>query len=224
MFKPVEQRHDKVLIIGGGESLRDFDFSLLDSFDGVIITVNHVIKHLKKADYWITVDPCLEGKAQDNMTNRRDDCYYFACYPQIDDKNREWYEIVDGVHYLERIVPKGEEGVELGFSGLQEDKDKITTGDSVYSALGLAYHFEATKVILLGVDCYGYGHWYDTTDPYNKSWGDKFTEYVTNLPKIYSHSVNQFNLRGAKIVNGSPESRIDCFERMTPEQAIKYFN
>lgn len=217
MFRPVEQRHDKVLIIGGGESLRGFDFSLLDSYKGVIITVNSVIKHLRRADYWITVDPTLNCMPQDNMTNRRDDCYYFACYPRLDDSNRKWYPIVDGIHYLERMTPE-----EVGNSRLQEDKSKIMTGDSIYGALGLAYHFEAKEVIMLGVDVYGEGHWYDTTDPYNKGWGSRFEQYKSNRPPIYAQSVDQFNIRGTKVINGSLYSKIDCFERMTPQDAINY--
>jgi len=222
MFREVIQRHDKVLIIGGGESLIGFDWSLLNKWNGVIVTVNNVIKHIPRADYWITVDPTKGGVVQDNMSNRKEGCYYFACYPQITDENREWYPTEEGIHYLERIVPeKPEEGI--GDFSLQEDRDKITTGDSCYGALGLAYHFEAKLIVMLGVDANGgYGHWYDTSDPYNKGWKGKFAKYQENIPKIYRQSVEQFKKRGTVVINGSPLSSIDCFDKMTPEEAIQY--
>lgn len=219
-FKPVIQRHDKVLIIGGGESLIGFDFNRLKGFDGVIVTVNNVINHLPRVDYWITVDPMSNGSPQQAMVNRKEGIYYFCAYPREDD---EHYQTVQGVHYLERIVPEDKEGLIENYM-LQEDKDKITTGDSCYGALGLAYHFEASKIILLGIDGYGYGHWYDKSDPYNKGWGEKFDNYLSRIPLIYSNSVRQFEDRGCKVVNGSPESKIDCFERMSPEKAFNYFN
>lgn len=220
MFRPVEQRHGKVLIIGGGESLLNFDWSLLNQWDGVIIAVNHAIFHLPRADYWITVDPMADGKPQRAMLEQKQGTYYFCAFPdRTKIPDGDTYRTVDGIHYLERILPAN------GDYSLQEDKDKITTGDSVYGALGLAYHFEASKIVMLGVDVNGgFGHWYDTTAPYNRGWGDKFAEYQSNLPRVYEQSVNQFNARGTKVVNGCINSGITCFDRMTPEQAIKFFD
>jgi len=50
MFQPVKQKHNRVLIVGGGESLVGFDFDQIIDFDGVIITVNNVISYLPRAD------------------------------------------------------------------------------------------------------------------------------------------------------------------------------
>jgi hypothetical protein len=218
MFQEVTQRHEKVLIIGGGESLCGFDWKLLDDWDGVIITVNNVVYHLPRADYWITVDPMSGGLPQRAMREKINGVYYYCAFPDLnkDIFDKPYYETVEGIHYLERIVP--EESYKL-----QEDKDKITTGDSCYGALGLAYHFEAKLIIMLGVDVNGgYGHWYDKTDPYNREWGDKFGEYQSSLPHIYEQSVEQFQKRGTVVINGSLNSAIDCFTKMKPEEAIKY--
>lgn len=218
MFNPVQQRHDKVLIIAGGESLLGFDWGMLNQWNGVIIAVNHSIFHLPRADYWITVDPMADGKPQRAMLEQREGIYYYCAFPdRTKIPDGDTYRTVEGVHYLERIVPESYE--------LQEDKSKITTGDSAYGALGLAYHFEASKIVLLGVDVNGgFGHWYDATDPYNRGWGEGFTQYQLNLPIIYRQCVRQFENRGTKIVNGSPKSKIDCFDRMSPEQALNYFD
>ena len=219
-FKPVTQRHDKVLIVCGGESLIGFDINQFKDFDGAIITVNNVIYHLPRADYWITVDPMWQGKPQRAMIERLPNTYYYCAYPKLDEKSPEasHYQTVEGIHYLERILPSTSD------YRLQEDKSKITTCDSSYGALGLAYHFEATKIIILGVDAYGYGHWYDKNDPYNK-WGLKdFDRFLKGIVGVYPCCVEQLKKRGTKVVFGSPKSPIDCFEKMDPDKAFHYFD
>jgi len=211
MKKEVKQKHNKVLIVGGGESLVGFDLDLIKNFDGAVVTVNSVIHHLPRADYWITVDL---STLQKGLFPMKEDCYYYAGYPKLKD-----YEKVEGVHYLEKIVPKS-------LYKLQEDKDKITGGvDSIYGALNLAYHFEAKEIIILGMDCYGFGHWYDLEQPYNacgiENW-DKV--WLSGIIKRYGNCTKQLENRRVKVVNGSKHSKIDCFERMTPEEAIKYFD
>jgi hypothetical protein len=204
MFESVKQRHKKVLIIGGGESLIGFNFEQTKGFDGAIITVNRIIEHIPRADYWISGDL---SKPQKPLENMKEDCYYYAGYPTIITE----YNIVEGVHYLDKVVSEDYQ--------LQGEKNKVTGGvDSIYCALNLAYHFEAEKIVLLGVDCYGYGHWYDKKDPYNgyglKDFKEKFTD---RLPEKYSQSLVQ--LKNTVVINGSEKSRIECFRRMKPQEA-----
>lgn len=220
-IKPVKKEHrfERVLIIAGGTSLCGVDLSGTVDFDGAIITVNNVINHIPRADFWFTVDPTVQRKPQLAMLNQRFGTYYYTAQPDLEKEPhlKEWYPIVKGVHYLERIVPTDAQQYIL-----QEEKDKITTGDSVYGALGLAYHFEAKQIILLGVDAYGHGHFYDKNDPYNgrNQKASKFKEYLNNIPKIYEQSVAQLQKRGVQVINGSPKSRVECFERVSPENAL----
>jgi hypothetical protein len=210
-FENVKQRHKKVLIVGGGESLVGFDIGSLVDFEGVVITVNSVILHLPRVDYWITGDLARPHKA---LEKRKKDCYYYAGYPY----HILEYALPEGIHYLDKVVSES-------FT-LQEDKNKITGGvDSMYCALNLAYHFEAEEITILGMDCYGYGHWYDLETPYNGYDNPNFDEeYLDKIPEKYENCVKQFEERGTRIVNGSPKSRVDCFKRMKPEEAISYFN
>ena len=214
MFQPVKQKHNRVLIVGGGESLVGFDFDQIIDFDGVIITVNNVISYLPRADYWITVDLAKPQKALEKL---RRDCYYYAGYPFYSDG----YEMVNGVHYLDKVVPK-----KGGSYELQEEKDSITGAvDSIYGALNLAYHFEAKELIILGMDCYGFGHWYDLDSPYNAYGLDDWVEdRISGIAIRYKDCLKQFEDRGTRIINGSAESKIDCFERMSPQEAINYFD
>lgn len=223
MFKEVVQKHDKVIIVAGGESFAEFDLNQLRDFDGAVITVNNVINHLPRADYWITVDPMTkELQPQPAMVNneeitKRLGTYFYCAFPDLDKTpwDLEYYKKVDGIHYLERILP------EQSYA-LQEDKDKITTGDSVYGALGLAYHFGATQIAIFGLDVYGYGHWYDLGSPYNghRVSDKRFEQYKTNLVNIFRACLPQLNKRGINVYNGSKNSRIDAFERYEPQEAF----
>lgn len=206
MFKPVEQRHKKVLIIGGGESLVGFDFEQTVDFDGAIITVNNVILHLPRADYWISTDLARRMEGLETTFN---DCYYYAGYPTMPSP----YENRKDIHFLEKVVQKD--------FRLQNDKSKVTGGvDSVYLGLNLAYHFEAEQICMLGVDCYGFGHWYDKNSPYNGYNNPNFEQdHMSKLPSKYQQSVRQFNKRNCFVVNGSEKSLIDCFSRVSPQEA-----
>jgi hypothetical protein len=220
-FSPVYQKHDNVLIIGGGESLKGFDFDQLLDFSGRIIVVNNVIFHVPRADYWMTVDPSKNRRPQKAMMKKRDGTYYFCAQPKVEEwetpeYHRRWYPEVHGIHYLERISN--------GDYSLQEDKTKITTGDSIYGALGLAYHMEAKKIAVLGLDVKGFGHWYNDKDPYNghNQPEEKFNTYKENLKGIFRSCLPQIKQRGIEIVNGSPESTIDAFPKMTPQEAYNF--
>lgn len=207
MNLPVYQRHKKVIIIGGGESLIGFDFSQLDDFDGAIITVNSVIYHIPRADYWIT---CDLSSLQKGLQTLKKGCYYYAGYPFFP----KGYYMKTDVHYLDKVMDESYR--------LQEDKCKITgLVDSTYGALNLAYHFEAEEIVMLGIDYYGFGHWYDTKSPYNAKGVKNWKEHtIERWLHIYEKSVKQFEKRGTKVINGSKNSAIKCFNRMTPQDAV----
>lgn len=217
-FTVVRERAKKVIIVGGGESLRGFDFNRLKNFDGAIIAVNHSIEHMDRADFWITVDPMFQGKPQSPMLNRKKGCKYYCAYPDLEKTPNDapFYQEVKGVHYLERIVP------ENGVYSLQTDKGKITTGDSCFGALGLAFHMNPKLIVMLGVDLYGDGHWYDTTSLYNahKVPAADFEAYKKRLQEYYVEAKKQLDEKGIKVINGSMNSLVTCFRRTTPELAV----
>lgn len=221
LFDKVTEKFDKVIIVGGGESAKELDMGQLIDFDGAIIAVNHSIEYMPRADFWITVDPMFQGKPQSPMLSMREDCKYYCAFPDLDkipENEAIHYTKVNGVHYLERIVP------EDGVYSLQEDKDKITTGDSCFGALGLAYHFEPKCILMLGIDLYGYGHWYDTSSPYNmhKVPDADFEAYKNRLIGYYKTAKKQLDKKKINVINGNTKSRVDCFKKMSPLAAYDY--
>jgi len=221
VFEDVKHKADRAIIIGGGESLRGYDFRETTDFPGAVITVNNCIFHLPRADYWMTVDPMWQNEPQPALKHKRYTTYYYCAFPDLE--NDKWsvpfYTTTRRTHYLERIVPDDEDSYQL-----QEDKKKITTGDSIYGAIGLAYHMGVKKILLLGVDVYGYGHWYDRNSPYNayKQKDDKFDEYKAKVIKIYRQCVPQLKARGIDILNGSEYSKIDAFKKDNLKNGLKW--
>ena len=217
MIKPVLEEHnfEDVVIVCGGTSLVGVDLGRLANFKGAVIAVNHSVQFLPRVDFSMTVDPSAEGKPQSWLENLRKDVYYYVAQPDLERENYHgtYYQTLPGVHYLERIVP-------TDAYTLQKDKSRITTGDSSYGALGLAYHFGAKRITILGLDIYGTGHWYDVGRPYNLGWGKGFDAYRRRVVKIFAVGARQLRNEGIEVVNGSKDSLIRGFRKVEPLEAL----
>ncbi|MET4197274.1 hypothetical protein ABIA95_000184 [Bradyrhizobium sp. LA8.1] len=93
-------------------------------------------------------------------------------------------------------------------------------GNSGFQALNLALQFGADRILLIGFDMHGRSgeHWYgrnnwamcsNPTDDNYRRWMKAF---AAAAPKIAE--------RGATVVNASPISDLQCFQKMTIEQAL----
>ena len=88
---------------------------------------------------------------------------------------------------------------------LCDDPTLVSGFDSGTSAINLAYHFGATTIILLG---------YDMTGPSGSpgmppTSETTFNNHMMPLPLIAADAER----KGVRIVNCSPISRVECFER-----------
>ena len=82
--------------------------------------------------------------------------------------------------------------------------------DAGTSAIDLAYHFGATEIIVLGYDMTG-GHFCKHPLPYPPE--QHFQRHMEVLPKFAADA----KAKGIRIVNCSPISRVECFERQPLE-------
>lgn len=223
-FGKVTQRADKVAIIAGGDSLRGVDLSPLRRPDIATIAVNDAILHTH-ADYWITVDPNPAAN-KPLVVHQRPNTTYFAAVPEgygwenNPDSNFRFPARAD-VTYLHRIVPFN------GFSynyALAEDPSQIRTGDSSYGALGLAYHLRPSRIVIFGWDGGGRRHWFDTkpTDVPFDTGTPACATYLSYLPVIARAALPQLKARNIQIRTGSLVSRIDAFDKLSPEAAIAW--
>lgn len=201
-FKPVSLKADKIAIFGTGNSLDDLELMVPPNI--FIIAVNSAIYYFDYADAWFTLDPSPSNvriMAEKPINPAR--CAYFAAVPT------EFRQNYPDIHYLQRVMGTGH-GRYKTKAGLCGDKRGINTGNSAAGALQLAAHMKARKVALFGVD--GYGSYHYGGEPRN----------LTMMPELFASYVPGLKKLGIQVINGSPQSSVDCFDRVTPQEALEW--
>lgn len=210
----------KVIIIAAGKSLESFNFNRLEEVrrDTAIITVNDVGKIVHFADYWFTLDPW--GLNGPQLPTKKFQGQLWAAVPDTfgrsDAPSRQHAITPDRrLNFLHRIASNNFMGIvsdNCMLPRLCEDPSCISTGNSGYGALNFAYHLNPKKILLLGLDA-GDGYFY-TKQKKNRN--------LSHLPKLFAGTLPQLEKKGIKVMNGSPESKIDCFKKCEPLTGIKW--
>lgn len=189
---------DKVIyLIGGGPSLKDFDFSLLKN--KVKIAINKAFLFVPDADvlYWTD----------------------FRFY--------KWYEKdinnFKGIKVTNKNKPLRDDVINLkdtGRSGLDLDKSSIRHGNnSGFAAINLAIHFGAKKIILLGYDMESAGtatHWHDGYKKINHN----HKIYQKSMVPYFSTLVEPLQELGVQVWNANPKSQLGTFPKCNLIEAI----
>jgi len=199
VFPDGEWRGQRCFIIGGGESLKNFDFSKLKN--ELVIGVNLAFKKIDcqinfAMDYnlyeWI-----INGKLGATTKKKFED---YEGYPV-------WLDTV-GYNYPKNIfVLPG--STEFGLSS-SLSKGIVTCTNSGFGALNLAICLGADPIYLLGFDMKG-------KDGKQVHWHNGYPDRQGS--KVYGAFINDFNRiaptlkkRGTHIVNLNSESALKCFE------------
>lgn len=207
---------DTVVIVGSGRSVKNFDFNTIPS-DAVIIAVNGAAQFLPRVDYWFTLDPW--GLHGPQVPKNHPKCQLWAAvsddfatpYARTPDHRKRPYP---GINYLHRLASHNmtNQSSETAFTmGLSEDNGCISTGNSGYGALNFAYHLKPKNIILLGIDG-DIGYFYSETHT---------NRPLTFLPQMMESAVEQLKNASIRVINGSPNSQITCFDRCSPTDAFK---
>lgn len=209
---------EKIIIVATGPSLENFDFEQLRG-KGYIITVNEAGKHVPFADAWFTLDPWgLHGPQLPNIDFKG---RLYAAVPEdfgMSNARITNHQVIcpRPITYLHRIIfhtaPITTSDEYLSW-GLNEDNSCINTLNSGFGAFNLAYHMRPKKILLLGLDA-SMGYFYKPNCA---------TRSLSYLPSIFRSTLTQINKAGINVVNGSLNSNIDCFERLTPNSALINF-
>ncbi len=189
---------DTIYIVGGGSSLKDFDFHQLRN--KTIIAINKAFLHIPFAQvlYW-------------------SDTRFFEWH----EKEIEQFK---GIKITCRPQPKRNDIINLlntGKNGLETMSYGIRDGgNSGYAAINLAYHLGAKTIILLGFDMYTNGketHWHDG---YNSTAN---TEVMSKLMiPNFDTLVSPLEKRKVKVYNTSLNSKLECFPKITIEAALSF--
>lgn len=183
-----------VFLIGGGPSLKGRDLSRLRE-RGWVVGVNRAADFCP-VDATFTLDMKFAREYSNRLEEWAKSHEVYLCVP-----SGHSARVVRGAIYLDRIHVRG----------VSTDPGLIAQGlHSGYGALNLALLKRAKRIVLLGYDLAGSGHWHDgyswdkeiTAARYHPRWADRFLDVARHLPRAYP---------GVEIVNANPRSRVKCF-------------
>jgi hypothetical protein len=199
----VTEKQDRVLIVASGPSAKAIDWRSQKFPEGLcVMSVNATLRHLPCATHWFTLDLTPLNKEQMWEQRMRPVKFYAGAFEDYV-RTEAW------VTFLRRRTGNGPRNVCFGLS---EDPEWISTGNSAYGALGLAYLMGAKKVALIGVDGTK-RYWYSTAGG---------PQDLSIMRDLFASAVPQLKAKGIEVVNGSLESIVDCFDRCPPLEAIRW--
>ena len=193
-------KDETIYIIGGGPSLKNFNFANLKGHK--TIAINKAIFFHQTADvlYWT------------------DSRFYTWYKNDIDNFNGLKFSLKPGSQYTSdiKVLRKGI------LHGLEKDPGVLAHGNnSGYAAINLAYHLGAKRIILLGFDMHNDGkdtHFHDgypTRPAGNHIYKDKFLPGFKKLELA-------LRVDGVTVLNASPHSQLNVFPKITLVQALSF--
>lgn len=195
-----EIRDATVFVVGGGKSLRDFDYSRLDGKK--VIGINQACVYLPNltAIYWADEDWAAKN---DDTLNRH------SCKLRFAGRRNP----ADIMLHSEGKLLGGAAALKItGEFGLDTDFNHVRGNNSGCHVINLCFNAGAANVILLGFDMRP-GHWHDDyTLQYDKSVYEHF------LVSIDSMAVELSGRMG--VINCSMHSAISAFPKIPIEELL----
>jgi len=191
-----------VIICGTGPSLRGFDFGLLEG--RTVIAINEAHRFCPGAAmlWWSDAD------------------YWRRAWPTLMAHEALIKETLD-LDYREGELPPGVARLTVtGPHGFDPEPGHIRHGhNSAFAAMHRAIALGARSIVLLGVDmCHapdGRAHFHTS----ERAWCPQDTFENLMVP-AFATLVPALAERGISVLNGSPESRLEIWPRMTPAEAL----
>lgn len=190
---------ETIFIIGGGPSLKSFDFDRLKIKKS--IAINKAFFSVPYADVLYWTDARVYGWYKRDIDNFNGLKYTIGL-------NREYNDNIT-------VLRKGNK------FGLEEKPDALAHGNnSGYAAINLAYHLGASKIVLLGFDMVTTEHESHFHDGYPTR-KTKNSTYETQFIPAFPHIAGALKNKKIKVYNANPRSLLDCFPKITIDQALK---
>jgi len=196
-----------VILVGGGPSLRGFDFNRLLEFDAWLVGVNESIFCLPRCDAGVSVDRVFVEQRFDRLREK----------------------IAGGMELIIGTGSKVSQPIDATIvtrvltNKLSDDPSKVVTcGTSGYGALNVAYLKRAKHVLLLGYDYSADGSHHHADYPWHKP--PKRADCWGFWAKFYDSTVPQLQAAGVDVFNASPKSMIKVFGRGTIEDGLVWLD
>jgi tetratricopeptide (TPR) repeat protein len=210
-----------VAIIGGGTSLQGVDLTPLRRV-AHCVGVNATSRALPWVDVTVTHDTSHLAERVRESPGR-----VIAGVPRDHLKQRG---LLDGVEYRRRLVAQR----------LSESDELLHSGGhtSAYTALNYAFLLRPRRIVLFGIDLVDFwgpdDSWHKQMDPYNRRryemlerrpTFEQFRDYrnkkLRHADSVFATALPQLERCDVEVVNASPVSSIQCFEKVTPEEGIR---
>ena len=200
VFKPVPKiwNGETVYIIGGGPSLKEFNWNRLKGKK--TIAINKAFLSYSKADVLYWTDGRFYNWYKKDIDNFKGLKYTIA--PRR--------ELSEDIHLLKR-------GAKYG---LETSPNTLSHGmNSGYAAINLALHLGSRKIVLLGYDMGNSGtvsHFHDGY-PINAT---NDTIYNKHFLPGFDILKNHIKGKGIQIFNACPSSKLNAFKKITIEESL----
>jgi hypothetical protein len=197
---PTLFKNETVYIIGGGPSLKNFNFANLKGHKTIAINKSILFHNDADVLYWT------------------DSRFYTWYKNDIDNFNGLKFALKPGSQYTSdiNILKKGIP------HGLEKDPGVLAHGyNSGYAAINLAYHLGASRIVLLGFDMHNTNkdtHFHDgypASAASNYIYKDKFIPGFKELERC-------LRIEGVTVFNASPHSQLNVFPKITLVQALSF--
>jgi len=214
VLKNAQTSGEKVYIIGGGPSLKDFDFSLLA--DKCTIAVNKSIFHVPNPSYFISVDYTFLRKVSKGLfhsiTAKKFFVADFSCsfLKEIDKQitDTRYNMVYDLRDYNFLIRAQRQDGIGYTFENFR------TGRNSGFCALQLAVILGFKRIYLLGVDLNQQGKTH-----YHEGYGERSKTFIPKLDKYYDY----FRIALEQLKSERPDIQvISCSSRSRLNDTIPY--
>ena len=191
---------ETVFIIGGGPSLRDFNWMSL---------------HGKKV---IAINKSLLSYPSAQVLYWTDSRVYSWMKKEIDDFKGLKFTIRDHPSYVGdiKILKRGNK------FGLEESKDTLAHGNnSGYAAINLAYHLGAKRIVLLGYDMGNDGKvsHHHSGYPVPVTGDNIYRDQFIPGFRVIADLLKQ---KGVEVYNASPKSLLTVWPRITLDKALSF--
>lgn len=205
------------IVVGTGPSLKGFDFARLEGL-GHVLAVKQAWLDLPFAEACFGLDIPWQRRSYADLCALAQRMPLYIAIPDQEEIPR----VIPGATYVVRARAS---------DFMSEDPRVIESGgNSGFGAVNFAYlkkrgvkktDSEAARtVVLFGFD-YNGPHY--CPERYGSDPG-RNNRYFTNWAMNFRLVRRQFEARGIRVLNASPQSRVDAFEKVTHEQAMQHLD
>ena len=210
---------NKIWVIGSGPSAKQADFKSIP-VDDTVFGVNGTVEWVPRLDWWFTLDKNPKNLRRLKSPRMKGVQCFVALPKEV--------KLPQGVKRYQRLAAEHRIIISRRFQRqrrhhgpqwwmwrwsavkpLSENPNVIHTGNSLWGALQIAYHFKFKKIILVGLD----------GDSSNRVEGGQ-PNSLLHLPILFESAVNQLNTAGITVLNSSLQSTVTCFPRVSFEEAL----